>query len=186
MKSVEKAGLLKMDFLGLRTLTILEDACDLIAERTGSRPSLAGIPIDDEITFDLLRTAKTVAIFQLESSGMRDLLRRLAPETFDDIVAVNALFRPGPMGSGMVSDFIDCKHGKKSIRYEHESSRADPARHLRDDGVPGAGDADRQLHGRIHPRGSRHPPPGHGQEEKAGDGRPGTEVRDRSGRARDR
>jgi len=120
MKSVEKAGLLKMDFLGLRTLTVIEDALDLIVERTGSRPDLAALPIDDPDTFDLLRHAQTVAVFQLESSGMRDLLRRLAPETFEDIVAVNALYRPGPMGSGMVQNFIDRKHGRERITYEHE------------------------------------------------------------------
>ncbi len=120
MKSVEKAGLLKMDFLGLRTLTVIEDALDLITERTGARPDLAGLALDDERTFDLLRRAQTVAVFQLESSGMRDLLRRLAPETFEDIVAVNALYRPGPMGSGMVQNFIDRKHGREPIVYEHD------------------------------------------------------------------
>ncbi len=120
MKSVEKAGLLKMDFLGLRTLTVIEDALDLIRERTGGRPDLGALPLDDPETFDLLRRAQTVAVFQLESGGMRDLLRRLAPETFDDIVAVNALYRPGPMGSGMVQNFIDRKHGREPITYEHE------------------------------------------------------------------
>jgi DNA polymerase-3 subunit alpha len=119
MKSVEKVGLLKMDFLGLRTLTVLEDALDLVAERTGSRPDLAAIPLDDAATFDLLRHAQTVGVFQLESAGMRDLLRRLGPESFEDIVAVNALYRPGPRGAGMLNDFIDVKHGKKEIRYEH-------------------------------------------------------------------
>ncbi len=119
MKSVEKAGLLKMDFLGLRTLTVIEDALDLIEERTGARPDLRDLPLDDEETFDLLRRAQTVAVFQLESSGMRDLLRRLAPEAFDDIVAVNALYRPGPMGSGMHQNFIDRKHGREPITYEH-------------------------------------------------------------------
>ena len=120
MKSVEKAGLLKMDFLGLRTLTTIEDTLDLIAERHGIRPEIQKLPLDDEKTFEMLRRAETVAVFQLESSGMRDLLRRLGPETFEDIVAVNALYRPGPMGSGMVSEFIDCKHGLKAIRYEHD------------------------------------------------------------------
>ncbi|HET9235581.1 MAG TPA: DNA polymerase III subunit alpha, partial [Candidatus Eisenbacteria bacterium] len=120
MKSVEKVGLLKMDFLGLRTLTLIEDALDLIAERTGSRLDLATISLEDPQTFATLRIAQTVAVFQLESSGMRDLLRRLAPETFEDIIAVNALYRPGPMGSGMVSEFIECKHGTKKIRYEHD------------------------------------------------------------------
>jgi DNA polymerase-3 subunit alpha len=120
LKSVEKVGLLKMDFLGLRTLTVIEDTLDLIGGRTGTRPDMHAVPLDDKNTFESLRAARTVAIFQLESAGMRDLLRRLAPETFEDIVAVNALYRPGPMGSGMVSEFIDCKHGLKAIRYEHD------------------------------------------------------------------
>jgi len=120
MKSVEKVGLLKMDFLVLRTLTLIEDALDLIKERTGSRLDLAAVSLEDAQTFETLRVAQTVAVFQLESSGMRDLLRRLAPETFEDIIAVNALYRPGPMGSGMVSEFIECKHGTRAIRYEHE------------------------------------------------------------------
>ena len=121
MKSSERVGLLKMDFLGLRTLTVIGDALDLIEERTGTRPDLDAVPLDDPGTFELLRSARTVAVFQLESAGMRDLLRKLAPEAFEDIVAVNALYRPGPMGSGMVNDFIDGKHGTKPIRYEHES-----------------------------------------------------------------
>ncbi|NNF08351.1 MAG: DNA polymerase III subunit alpha, partial [Candidatus Eisenbacteria bacterium] len=119
MKSSERVGLLKMDFLGLRTLTVINDSLDLIEERTGNRPDLENLGFDDEKTFDLLRNAHTIAVFQLESSGMRDLLRKLSPESFEDIVAVNALYRPGPMGSGMVNDFIDCKHGHKEIRYEH-------------------------------------------------------------------
>jgi acetyl-CoA carboxylase carboxyl transferase alpha subunit len=120
MKSVEKVGLLKMDFLGLRTLTVIEDALDLIEGRTGTPPDIREIPLDDPAAFEILRSAQTVAVFQLESSGMRDLLRRLAPETFEDVIAVNALYRPGPMGAGMVNDFIDCKHGLKPIRFEHE------------------------------------------------------------------
>ena len=120
MKASEQVGLLKMDFLGLRTLTVIEDCLKLIEERTGSKPDLSKIPLEDEQTFDLLKEASTVGVFQLESAGMRDLLRRLAPESFEDIIAVNALYRPGPMGSGMVTDFIDCKRGDKAIRYEHE------------------------------------------------------------------
>jgi len=121
MKSSEAVGLLKMDFLGLRTLTVLQDALELIRERTGEILDLDTLPLDDPATFDLLRNAQTVAVFQLESAGMRDLLRKLAPAAFEDIVAVNALYRPGPMGSGMVNDFIDAKHGRKKIRYEHPS-----------------------------------------------------------------
>jgi len=123
MKSSERVGLLKMDFLGLRTLTVIDDAIKLVKEHHGVDIDLDAIALDDPDTITLLREARTVGVFQLESAGMRDLLRKLRPEGFEDIVAVNALYRPGPMGSGMVSDFIDCKHGKKEIRYEHDDLR---------------------------------------------------------------
>ncbi|MFH1679664.1 MAG: DNA polymerase III subunit alpha [Candidatus Eisenbacteria bacterium] len=119
MKACEKAGLLKIDFLGLRTLTVLHGAVRLIRELRGEAIDLASLPLDDADTFRLLSAGNTVGIFQLESSGMRDLLVRLQPSTFEDIVAVNALFRPGPLGSGMVDDFIDRKHGRKQISYLH-------------------------------------------------------------------
>ncbi len=118
MRSVEKIGLLKMDFLGLRTLTVVQKAFDLLAELNGVKLGLDTLPLDDGPTYDLLKRGETVGVFQLESSGMRDLLKRLAPEAFEDIIAVNALFRPGPLGSGMVDDYIACKHGKKKIEYE--------------------------------------------------------------------
>ncbi|RPJ49069.1 MAG: DNA polymerase III subunit alpha [Candidatus Latescibacterota bacterium] len=119
MKSCEKAGLLKIDFLGLRTLTVLHDAVRLIREERGAEIDLAAIPLDDAETYKLLSAGNTVGVFQLESSGMRDLLVRLQPSAFEDIIAVNALFRPGPLGSGMVDDFIDRKHGRKKIVYLH-------------------------------------------------------------------
>jgi DNA polymerase-3 subunit alpha len=124
MKSVEKVGLLKMDFLGLRTLTILEDATRMIEERRGERVDLAGLPLDDESTYKLLQSAQTVGIFQLESSGMRDLLRKVAPDTFEDIIAINALFRPGPIQSGMIDDFVKRKHGRAKVVYPHPTLEA--------------------------------------------------------------
>ncbi|MBN1826211.1 MAG: DNA polymerase III subunit alpha [Candidatus Eisenbacteria bacterium] len=117
MKACEKVGLLKMDFLGLRTLTVLHDAVALIRETSGVDVDLSALPLDDPDTFRLLSAGETVGVFQLESSGMRDLLVRLQPGGFDDIIAVNALFRPGPLGSGMVEDFIERRHGRKKIRY---------------------------------------------------------------------
>ncbi len=119
MKSVEKIGLLKMDFLGLRTLTVIHETVRLTAERRGTELVLEDVPLDDEAAYRLLCDGATVGVFQLESSGMRDLLRRLKPDKFEDIIAVNALFRPGPLGSDMVADFIKCKSGKKKIRYAH-------------------------------------------------------------------
>ena len=119
MKSVEKIGLLKMDILGLRTLTVIENTLRLIAEGGGPAMRSSEVPLEDPGVFEMLSLGHTVAIFQLESAGMRDLLRRLRPTCFDDIVAVNALHRPGPLGSGMVDDFIARKHGRKKIEYLH-------------------------------------------------------------------
>ncbi len=113
---VEAAGLVKFDFLGLRTLTILDWAMQTInAERArrGEAPlELGALPMDDAATYALLKSCRTTAVFQLESRGMKDLIRRLQPDCFEDIVALNALFRPGPLQSGMVDDFISRKHGR--------------------------------------------------------------------------
>ncbi len=123
---VEAAGLVKFDFLGLRTLTIIERAAALI---NGARPAQAPaltvstLPMDDAPTYALLKSCRTTAVFQLESRGMKDLIRRLQPDCFEDIVALVALFRPGPLQSGMVDDFINRKHGRSdaAIDYLHPS-----------------------------------------------------------------
>jgi DNA polymerase-3 subunit alpha len=119
MEDLELCGMLKMDFLGLRTLTIVERAVELIEHTTGKTIDVRKLPLDDQPTYDLLTRGDTVAVFQLESAGMRDLLRRLRPDCFDDIIAVLALYRPGPLGSGMVETYIQCKHGLEAISYEH-------------------------------------------------------------------
>jgi DNA polymerase-3 subunit alpha len=119
MKSIDAIGLLKIDVLGLRTLTVIDKALKLISENYGLQIAPEEIPSDDEKTFELLRAGDTTGVFQLESAGMRDLLRNLQPTTFSDIIAVNALYRPGPLQSGMVSHFVDCKHGRKKIKYDH-------------------------------------------------------------------
>ena len=110
---VEAAGLVKFDFLGLRTLTVIEHAVRTInrvrATRGETPLDIATLPMDDVKTFELLKACSTTAVFQLESRGMKDLVRRLQPDTFEDIVALVALFRPGPLQSGMVDDFIDRK-----------------------------------------------------------------------------
>jgi DNA polymerase III subunit alpha len=118
MRAVERIGLLKMDFLGLRTLTVIQKAFSMLKELHGVSLAVETIPLDDRPTYELLQRAETVGVFQLESSGMRDLLRRLAPAAFEDVIAINALFRPGPLGSGMVDDYIGRKHGRKKIEYE--------------------------------------------------------------------
>jgi DNA polymerase-3 subunit alpha len=118
---VEEAGLVKFDFLGLRTLTIIDWALKMINARraeTNEPPiDIADIPLDDKPTFDLLKKAQTTAVFQLESSGMKGLIERLAPDCFEDIIALVALYRPGPLESGMVDDFINRKHGRASVAY---------------------------------------------------------------------
>ncbi len=119
MNILEEMGILKIDILGLKTLSNIDKTLDLLREHDGIDMSMDSLPLDDPETFELLRKGRTIGIFQLESAGMRDLLCRIGPTTFEDITAVNALYRPGPLGSDMVTDFIECKHGRKKIKYEH-------------------------------------------------------------------
>ncbi|MEI8218489.1 MAG: DNA polymerase III subunit alpha, partial [Elusimicrobiota bacterium] len=113
-----KLGLLKVDFLGLRTLTVIDDAVRLIREKTPAF-DLEKAPLNDEATYKLFHNAKTLGVFQLESKGMRDLLRKLIPTTIEDIIALISLYRPGPMGAGMIDLFVGRKHGKKQVTYDH-------------------------------------------------------------------
>ncbi len=117
MKDLEDAGLLKMDFLGLRTLTVLDHAVEMVKEGHQVDVDLDDLPHPDKETFDLFGKGQTVAIFQFESSGMQDYLRKLKPSSINDLVAMNALYRPGPMEN--IPDFIDRKHGRQTIRYVH-------------------------------------------------------------------
>ncbi|UMB77830.1 DNA polymerase III subunit alpha [Dickeya fangzhongdai] len=118
---VEYAGLVKFDFLGLRTLTIINWALEMINARRGKQGlepvDIAAIPLDDKKSFDMLQRSETTAVFQLESRGMKDLIKRLKPDCFEDMIALVALFRPGPLQSGMVDNFIDRKHGREAISY---------------------------------------------------------------------
>jgi len=120
---VEDAGLVKFDFLGLRTLTIIDWALKMInprREKRGLKPlDISEIPLDDPASFVMLKKAETTAVFQLESRGMKDLIRRLQPDSLEDMIALVALFRPGPLQSGMVDDFIDRKHGKQPMSFPH-------------------------------------------------------------------
>lgn len=122
---VEAVGLVKFDFLGLRTLTIMDWALQTINAKRKKQGEasvdLNSLPLDDQQTFELLKSCQTTAVFQLESRGIKDLIRRLAPDQFDDIVALVALFRPGPLGSGMVDDFLNRKHGRAQVEYPHPS-----------------------------------------------------------------
>lgn len=120
---VEEAGLVKFDFLGLRTLTIVDWALKMINPRLIAEGketiNIDHIPLDDQPSFDLLKTSQTTAVFQLESRGMKDLIRRLQPDNLEDMIALVALFRPGPLESGMVDDFINRKHGRAEVAYPH-------------------------------------------------------------------
>lgn len=117
--AIESIGLLKMDFLGLKTLTILQRALENIKRTQGVEVDLNTIPIDDTRTYELLQQALTLGVFQLESAGMRNLIVRLKPSLFEDIIALLAMYRPGPLSSGMVDDFVERKHGRKSLDYPH-------------------------------------------------------------------
>lgn len=117
---LEAIGLVKFDFLGLRTLTIIDSAVKMINQRQGVQSlDMMNIPLDDTDAFDLIQKGRTIAIFQLESRGIRDLIVRLKPDKFNDLVALVALYRPGPLKSGMVDDFINRKHGNEAISYSH-------------------------------------------------------------------
>ena len=114
-----KLGLLKVDFLGLRTLRIIRDAVTFIKKRHNPEFNIDKIPLNDPAAYKLLSSGKTAAVFQVESGGMRDLLRKLRPSTLEDLVALISLYRPGPMGSGMLDDFVGRKHGKIKVKYDH-------------------------------------------------------------------
>lgn len=119
MRSLEKIGLLKMDFLGLRTLTVVDDTLKLVYETRGLSLELASIPLDDKKTFRLFSDANTVGIFQLESTLAQQILKDYKPDAFTDVIAIVALNRPGPLQSGMVSEFIKSRHGKTKIKFPH-------------------------------------------------------------------
>jgi DNA polymerase-3 subunit alpha len=118
MTDLEKIGLLKMDFLALTTLTVLDQAINLIKETTGESVDLEQLPMDDAKTYEIFSKGLTNGIFQFESSGMKDILRRFKPEKLEDLTALNALYRPGPIGGGMIDDFIKRKHGEKRVEYD--------------------------------------------------------------------
>ena len=119
MADLEKLGLLKMDFLGLRNLTMIHKTMKLIKQRQGIEFDVDRIPLDDKPTYDMLIAGDTDGVFQLESSGMKKLVKDLKPDVFEDLGALVALFRPGPLESGMVTDFVERKHGRQEIKYAH-------------------------------------------------------------------
>lgn len=123
MTDLEEVGLLKVDFLGLKTLTIIAEAERLILEQHGKTLDLRNLPLDDEPTYKLLSKGTTLGVFQLESDGMRELIARLQPSCFEDVVALIALYRPGPLKSGMADMYVERKHGRQKVEYPHEVAK---------------------------------------------------------------
>ncbi len=119
MKIVEQIGLLKMDFLGLRTLTVIDDTLKMIEKNFGEKIDIDGIDLNDKKVYKLFSQGDTVGVFQFESGGMRDYLRRLKPENLTDLTSMNALYRPGPLDSGMIDIYIERKKGAREIKYDH-------------------------------------------------------------------
>ncbi|MBP9853454.1 MAG: DNA polymerase III subunit alpha [Candidatus Omnitrophica bacterium] len=119
MNSIAKIGLLKMDFLGLRTLTVIDDAIKLVKQRHNIILDIERVKLDDQKTYQMLSKAKSFGVFQLESAGMRELLKKIKPSEFEDLISILALYRPGPMGSGMLDDFIKRKRGEIPVIYDH-------------------------------------------------------------------
>ena len=170
MKEVERVGLLKMDFLGLSTLTLIRDALTEIKRTEGIDLDIDAVPLDDAKTYQLFVDGQTYGIFQFESSGMRDILRKAKPQRLDDLIALNALYRPGPLKSGMVDDFIARKAGKSEVKYELPQLEPILAETY---GVIAYQEQVMRIASRrrrVQPRRGRHPAQGDGEEERRGDG----------------
>ena len=148
MQDIEAIGLLKMDLLGLRNLTVIQDTIDLVKKDTGRKIDLKNIPLDDEETFRVFQQGNTDGVFQFESHGMKDLLRKYKPESFRDLIALNALYRPGPLKSGMTDEFVKCKNHPERIQYEFPE--LEPIlKETRPDRLSGTGDDDRHRARRL-------------------------------------
>ena len=184
----EKLGLIKMDFLGLRNLTVLDDALINIKANRGETVVLEDLALDDQKTFDLLARGDTLGVFQLDGGPMRALLRSMRPDNFEDISAVGALYRPGPMGANSHNEYADRKNKRKPVMPIHpelaERAGRDPRRHLRSHRLSRAGHGDRAARRRVLARRRRPAAAGDGQEEEIRTGRPVREVLLRHGRAR--
>ena len=183
MKWVEQAGLVKFDFLGLKTLTVLDLAVRLLKKR-GIEIDLSRIPLDDKKSYDMLARGETVGVFQVESAGMRRALVDMRPDRFEDIIALVALYRPGPMAN--IPTYCAQKTRAREGRVRPSEARADPRADLRRHHLPGAGPADRPRPRRLHARRGRSAPPRHGQEDQGRDGRAARALHGRRARARGR
>ena len=170
MNGLEKLQLLKMDFLGLTTLTLIDDALKLIEKRHGVELVPEDLPLDDQGHLrDLLQGLHQRRV-PVRIGGMRDILRRYQPSRIEDLTALNALYRPGPIQGGMVDDFIERKWGRRAVQYDLAGVEGAARRDLRRHRLPGAGDADLEPPGRLFAGRGRPAAPRHGQEEGRGDG----------------
>ena len=149
MKPIEEIGLLKMDFLGLRNLDVIEDALDIIERSTGERPDMATLPLDHAPTYEMMARGDSIGVFQFESEGMREALRKVNPTEFEDLVALVALYRPGAMDQ--IPAYARGKRNPETIQYIDDRLRPITESDQGRDPLPGAGDADRQVPGRVQP-----------------------------------
>ena len=172
MTAVEKMGLLKIDFLGLITLDIIEATVAAVKERLGVELDMDHVPLDDEPTYELFRSGRTACVFQFDSGGMRDLLRRAKPRVFADLAALNALYRPGALDAGTVEDYVR-RRGGTPDHVPSARARADPLGDARDPRLPGAGHAHRAARGRLFAGRGRPAAEGDREEEARDHGRRG-------------
>ena len=168
MKPIEEIGLLKMDFLGLRNLDVIEDCLAIIEESTGERPDMARLPLDDARTYEMMARGDSIGVFQFESDGMREALKKVRPTEFEDLVALNALYRPGDAPHRHLRA-QQAQPGGHLLR--RRAPAADHRGHLLGDPLPGAVDADRQGDRRLLGRRGGRPAQGDRQEEPRSDGR---------------
>ena len=182
MKPIEEIGLLKMDFLGLRNLDVIESALDIIEQSTGERPDMTTLPLDDAKTYEMLARGDSIGVFQFESEGMREALKKVKPTEFDDLVALDALYRPGAMR--YIDTYARNKRNPDAINYLDERLRPITESTYGGDPLPGAVDADRQGDRRLlRPRGGR---PAQGDRQEAARPHGGAEGPLLRGRPRDR
>ena len=170
MKEVERVGLLKMDFLGLSTLTLIQDALGEIKRTEGIDLDIDNVPLDDAKTYQLFVDGQTYGIFQFESSGMRELLRKAKPQRLEDLIAMNALYRPGPLKGGHGGRLHQPQGRQERGQVRAPAARADPGGDLRRHRVPGTGDAHRVGARRLQPRPVRRAAQGDGEERPQGHG----------------
>ena len=175
MVGVEALGLLKMDFLGLRTLSVIDDTLRHLRAR-GIELDVDHIPLDDAATYRMLQNADTTGVFQMESAGMRSLIKTLAPDRFEDMMALVALYRPGPLNQGMHTEYAERKHARRKVTYPHPDLGGDPLHDVRRDGLPGADHADRCAGGGVLHGTGRRSAARDGEEEARADRRGAREV----------